>query len=346
MQRTQDIGNLGFVRRQLPEREGPRQQGKTRKDPRPGNASNASNASNAASIASNAASIASNAASNANIAASIASNASIAAVMPAIVEGTLARESKEELRALGELSCTNTRVDQISMKLSVLDNAVKSSEKALAALREEHGSIAKSSGGQTAERVEALGRQLRALEESFCSFSARLDRQCKELAESAARLQSEGCRKEDALAAKVRACEDLCAALQGKLQVQDVADSVVQWLKREAIPDMKRTLAQADRSDILQAATMAAHESLLTEIKTAACAPETIHRCSLPLEAQVLRATHGKHVGDALLLHHPIVTIGETNYMHCVARGSNGAVDVELFPVEDAAGPLVAFVSK
>ena len=283
MQRSaHDIGNLGFVRRQLPERsaDGPRHSARpetktqTRKDP--------------------------------------------AATKPAIVESVLLRDPTakaaivesvlQDMRALNkpmeDLSSTNTRVDQISMKLSVLDNAVKSTEKAVTALREEHGSIAKGSGAQTSERVDALGRQLRTLEESFCSFSARLDRQCKDIAETVARLQSETSRKEDALAIKVRACEDLCGALQGKLQVQDVVDTVVQWLKREAIPDMKRTLAQADRSDILQAAAMAAHENLTTEMKlqiaAVACSSEAIHQYSLPIEAQVLRATQGKHAGETI----------------------------------------------
>ena len=115
MQRSaHDIGNLGFVRRQLPERsaDGPRHSARpetktqTRKDP--------------------------------------------AATKPAIVESVLLRDPTakaaivesvlQDMRALNkpmeDLSSTNTRVDQISMKLSVLDNAVKSTEKAVTALRE------------------------------------------------------------------------------------------------------------------------------------------------------------------------------------------------------------------
>ena len=341
MQRNiQDIGNLGYVRRQLPERlpDAPRGKHASQR-----HAAEAGKQAQRQSFPREATSSAKDAVTTKIVA----------------VESVL-----EDMRAHGgpleDLSSTNSRVDQISMKVSVLDNALKSTEKSLAALREEHGSIAKTSGGQTSERVDALDRQLRTLEESFCSFSARLERQCREVSDGVARLSTAVDSRADtstaslenglaALTAKVRACEDLCSTLQGKpLAASEVIDAVVSWLKCEAIPDIKRTLSQADRSDILQAATMAAHDKLAAlmkeEVAAVACTPELVHRCSLPMEARVLRATNGRNATETVVLRHPIKVIGDTSYMHYVERGRNGAVAIELFPVEDSTGPLVAFV--
>lgn len=278
----------------------------------------------------------------------------------------------EELRALGkscdDLSSTKARVDQISVKLNILDNAVKGTEKSMAALREEHGSIAKAAGGQTSERVDALMRQLKTLEDSFCDFSSRVERQCKELAEGAERQTHEATyssqsRWEDldagvaALAARLRACEDAfantraaeaCAAPAPAPSQDEITANVVAWLRAEGIPDVKRSLAQADRTDVIQAASACAYERLSERMEKEwtgrlAGVQDMVHRCSLPLSGTVVRATHGKQPGDVVDLRHPIRVVAGTSFMHLVSRGANGVVSTEMFAVEDAAGPLVAF---
>ena len=272
----------------------------------------------------------------------------------------------EELRALGkscdDLSSTKARVDQISVKLSVLDNAVKATEKSVAALREEHGSLAKAAGGQTSERVDALMRQLKTLEDSFCDFSSRLERQCKELADGAERQTHAAASSTQlsdldtgiaALGVRMRACEDASASQTGVLSApaptqEEVTASVVSWLRAEGLPDVKRSLAQADRTDVIQAASACAYEKLAERMEKEwagrlACVQDTVHRCSLPVRGTVLRATNGKQPGVAVDLRHPIRTIGDTSFMHLVARGANGAVTTEMFAVEDETGPVVAF---
>jgi len=290
------------------------------------------------------------------------------AALPANAEPsakTAAAESiMEQLRALGkscdDLSSTKARVDQISVKLSVLDNAVKATEKSVAALREEHGSIAKAAGGQTSERVDALMRQLKTLEDSFCDFSSRLERQCKELADSAERQSHDAANSTQfsdldagiaALSVRVRACEDAFTSQTETPSAptqEEITASVVSWLRAEGLPDVKRSLAQADRTDVIQAASACAYEKLAERMEKEwagrlACLQDTVHRCSLPLRGTVVRATNGKQPGEAVDLRHPIRVVGETSYMHLVARGANGAVTTEMFAVEDESGPLVAF---
>lgn len=267
-----------------------------------------------------------------------------------------------------EITSTKSRVDQISMRLSVLDNAVKAQEKGVSALREEYGALSKNVGGQTAEKLEGVVRQVKTLEDSFCEFSARQERSAKQLREEMDVLavdQSETdadgsarSRIEDldaslaALAAQLRACEDALAKSKDSAVSQQVTvDAVVGWLQSSAIPDLKRNLLAADRSDIVQAAATTANEKLeermQTEIKTQMGGMmEQVLRCSVDFPAIVLRATNGLRTSEPVILRHPITRIGDITYMRRCRRGAEATVVMDLFPVEDAEGPYVCFTDS
>jgi chromosome segregation ATPase len=298
-------------------------------------------------------------------------------------------------RSCEEIASTKSRVDQISMRLSVLDNAVKAQEKGAAALREEYGALSRNVGGQTAERLEGVVRQVKTLEDSFCEFSARLERSAKQLreqmdllaadqsgegaGETAARQKSRAddlgasvaalaaqlrdCEavlaktkdvdaKVDSLAAQLRACEEKLAKSQTSgVSQQSVVDSVVAWLQSHALPDLKRSLLAADRSDIVQAASAAAHEKIEERLQAELKAHmsglmETVMRCSTDIPAVLLRPTNGLQVRDAVTLRHPIAAFGDVTYMKRCRRGQDGAVVIDMFPVEDAEGPYVCFTDE
>jgi hypothetical protein len=241
------------------------------------------------------------------------------------------------------------RVDQLALKLSVMDNTVKTMEKAIASLREELSSMARSTGGQSSEKTEALGRQLSTLEDSFCEHSARADRERGQMQTALDRLLSSSeddvskCEKIE-LNARLQALEEG----QGVGSMEIIKDELQRWLSSEALPDLKRTLSKLDRSDVTQAAAMAAYEKLDERLEQqmqaqSSSLQEMMQRYAFPLHATVLRPTHGRDALATLQLHHPITRMGDTTYMHSVRPGSNGAVEVELFPVEDAEGPFVAF---
>ena len=264
-----------------------------------------------------------------------------------------------------EITSTKSRVDQVSMRLSVLDNAVKAQEKGVSALREEYGALSKNVGGQTAEKLEGVVRQVKTLEDSFCEFSARQERSAKQLREEMDVLAADQSdadadgnthsRIEDldaslaALASQLRACEDaLAKSKDSSVSQQSTVDAVVEWLQSSAIPDLKRNLLAVDRSDIVQAAATTAYEKLeermQAEIKMQLGGTlEHVLRCSQDFPAVVLRPTNGLRTSEAVTLRHPITRVGDITYMRRCRRGAEATVIVDMFPVDDSEGPYVCF---
>lgn len=305
-----------------------------------------------------------------------------------VLKAEAVNQVRAELKVLEksceEITSTKSRVDQISMRLSVLDNAVKAQEKGVTALREEYGALSKNVGGQTAERLEGVVRQVKTLEDSFCEFSARQERSAKQLreemdvlaadqpSESADETAAQQQSKVDdldasvaALATQLRACEDALAktthvdaSVASLAQTKDAAasqqgvvDSVVAWLQGNALPDLKRALLAADRSDIVQAASTVAHEKIEERMQAEMKAQlgglmEHMMRCSVDLSAVLLRPTNGLQTSDLVMLRHPISRIGDITYMRRCRQKSDGAVIVDMFPVDDAEGPYVCFLPR
>lgn len=289
-------------------------------------------------------------------------------------------ELKEAQKASEDTQSLRARVDQISVRLSTLDNAVKSQEKGVASLRCDLSSVAKSQGGQQAERAEALARQVHTLEDSFCEFSSRLDRELQELAAGVqagagssaapapAEEEAEGTLEQrvdqldeavSAMAAKIRACEDAIMTLKPSDTQQSAEKSAQElradvcawtsaWIKAEIVPELKRSLAAADHADIFQAAGMSAYEKVSSRLDNEiaarmAASQQTWHRWSFDMEAVLLRDTNGLCAGQRVLLRHPIQQIADVTYMHRLRRGADAEVVAELFAVEDTRGPIVAF---
>ena len=268
-----------------------------------------------------------------------------------------------------EVSATKGRVDQISMKLSVLDSALKATERSVIALREDLSSISKNAGGQTAERVDALGKQIKTIEQSFCDFSTLNDRKHANVVEEVACLRSaaiesaecstssvapETSKEIEMLKANVKELKEQISGLEATQsdERREITQSLLDWLQDTALPDLKRS--SMDRkvcSEVAQGAAQLTYDKLKEHVDaemrqrdSAAC--EVIHRYSYPLEATVLRATNGHDVSQRIFLRHPVRQIEGTSYMQLLQRGINGAVASELFPVMDANGPLVAFVDE
>ena len=298
------------------------------------------------------------------------------AVAEALAELRTAQMASEDTQSL------RGRVDQISVRLSTLDNAVKSQEKGVASLRSDLSSVSKNQGGQQAERAEGLARQMHTLEDSFCEFSSRVDREIQALAldvESArvgglqptcegqdgagngvrGALEQRADQLEEAvcsMASQLRACEDRIFALKSTDGAQKASEGaseelrtwVSTWIRAEIVPELKRSLAAADHADIFQAASVSAYEKVSTRLDSEiaarmAAAQQTWHRWSFDLEAVLLRDANGLLAGERVLLRHPIQQVADVTYMHRLSRGEDADIVCQLFPVEDALGPVVAF---
>ena len=240
----------------------------------------------------------------------------------------------KELGALGkacdDISSTQTRLDQFSMQMSLMDSAVKSTQKSVLALREDHNSIAKLSGGQTHERMDALTKQVKTLEDSFCDFSARMERRCAEASDTSQRLAAG---QEAHLVAEAEAPVHL-----------DVEQLLLDPLLNSKLDQLLNSKLDSLRDEMMRSPSC--HESDIAQAASADSTEQTtrlIHQCSIDCAAQVVRAVNGKEEGDLLLLRHPILQMGSTSYMHTVKRGENGTVSTELFAVEDCDGPFVIF---
>ena len=285
--------------------------------------------------------------------------------------------SEQSLRmsdTVKELAGATNRIDQISMKVSVLDGAVKAIERSMIALREEQSSIAKTAGGQTSERVDALAKQIKVLEESFTEFSSRLERQNKDTNDEVSRLRSTAIGNTPShmpvdqetvlksMSEDLEKCKMECKNLmEKKTQAIDmtqaeihreVSQTVIDWLQDTAIPDLKRnTLERSAQNDIVQNASDMTYERLRECLeaeskKMHSEVYEAIHRYSFPIAATVLRETNGFQATETVTLRHPVHEVDSTSYMQLVRRGANGSVSSELFPVIDAQGPYVAFADS
>jgi len=266
-----------------------------------------------------------------------------------------------------EVAATKSRVDQISMKMSVLDNAMKATERSVFALRDDLSSVSKNAGGHTAERVEALFKQVKTLEQSFCDFSSSSDRKHVEVAEEVSCLRDAA--RDASTCSPEAGAEDRCAEismladeikdLRQQIAALDSARSeerahttqlLLDWLQDTALPDLKRSVLDRNVcSELAQASSQLTYQKLREHMDTemeqrdgALC--QAIHQYSYPLEATVLRESNNHKIHDTVLLRHPISQINENSYMHLVKRGGNGAVRSELFLVMDKNGPCVAFV--
>lgn len=268
-----------------------------------------------------------------------------------------------------EVSATKGRVDQISMKVSVLDSAVRATERSVIALREDLSSVSKNAGGQTSERVDALGKQMKTLEQSFCDFSTLNDRKHAHVVEEVACLRnaaiestkcstgtvtSETSKEIETLTTKVKEVQQQIEGLEAARSDErsQTTQLLLDWLQDNALPDLKRSIMDRKLcSEIAQGAAQLTYDKLREHVDTemqqrdaTLCA--AIHRYSFPLEATVLRATNGHNVSQRVSLRHPVSQIEGTYYMQLLKRGANGAVLCELFPVMDSNGPLVAFVNE
>ncbi len=271
------------------------------------------------------------------------------------LEALLRETAGQNKQNTQELSSTQNRVDQLSLKLSAIDSALNASEKAVLALREEHNSVVRTSGGQTAERVDALARQVQALEAAFCDYSTQSERKQQDLQARCERLALEGSAPASAgepletLTARVAACEELCRSTAARPTDGACSqEELREWVRKEVVPDLKRSVAQADRSEAVNAVSMGVHEQVWTRLRADlperfSAMREAAVRATVPLRATVVKPTRGKEVGDSIELRHPIQELEGTYYMQRLHVGAGASVTAELFPVADADGPLVVF---
>ena len=269
---------------------------------------------------------------------------------------------------------TDGRLDQIGLRVGTVDTGLRSVEKSMASLRQEFSSLAKTHGGQTAERTDAVERQSKQLEQSFQEFSTRIDRQVAEateqMAAAAAALQSGTPSSElfERIERRLSQCEERCAnalaarpppdeALPPEAAVTQEALLLMRtelqtwmkdWFVETGLPEMQYKLAAIDRRDQTEALATAVFQRMCEKLDSEWVSRlqlnhDTIHRCSVLHAASVLRATNGLTEGDSVWLQHPIQQVRESFYMTRTTTGPNGEVATELFPVQDAQGPLVVF---
>jgi len=170
------------------------------------------------------------------------------------------------------------------------------------------------------------------------------------------------------LASNIRACEDGITTLRASsqplstpvtpatpaLSAEELRSELRLWIseiiKTEVVPELKSTLAAENHSDVFQAASMCAYEKVVGYIDSEVAAQmdasqQALHRCSFDLRATLIRDTHGILAGEQVSLRHPIKKIAGVTYMHKLRRGVDAEVISELFPVEDADGPTLAFAN-
>ena len=82
------------------------------------------------------------------------------------------------------LAGCRARLDAVGLRLSSQDNALKSLERSVVALREEYNKISQATDAQSILRLEACERTLMRLETAFQEFSSRLQRELRETEQS------------------------------------------------------------------------------------------------------------------------------------------------------------------
>ena len=261
-------------------------------------------------------------------------------------------------KVLLEIKDTKNRVDQLALRLSLLDNSLKAQEKGVVALRQDYGALSQSVGGQTSEKLDGVAKQVKTLEDSFCEFSARIERGAAQLRDDVDLFAAEnlgavgGAARLDALlqqhdanlaslASQLRACEDVIVKTQRvPSSSEESTAAVAAWVQSTVVPDLKRILMEADRSEVVRVAAAAASEGAQAEIQAQL---DRALICTVDLCATVLRPANGAEPGDRVLLRHPIKQVGQKTYMHRYAQGPLGEVLREAFPVDDPDGPYICF---
>lgn len=142
------------------------------------------------------------------------------------------------------------------------------------------------------------------------------------------------------------------AELEGARASEDLKAWAESWFFATFLPEA-RHCAKAAAEGVEAAAAKALEESraqtcafLLAQLEARfAELDDRVLLSSQGVKATLLRpdTANGGELGAVVELHHPMQRSGDTVYMRRARPGPAGALRVELFPVEDADGPVVCF---
>ena len=260
------------------------------------------------------------------------------------------------------------RIDQMDMRVHLVEDVIKGVERVLTSLRQDIASITRAQGGRLAERVDEVERQTKQFEQSFTDLSARIERQLKEASEQMTRAfaresaaEVKGDSPAEYFSEALRALEERLANYEQR-SVAETSDcssvlrtELVNWLdhrlETEIVPELRRGIAAADRKDIVNDTVMTAMQQLREHMESTVAEHEhitadVIHRCSHRQRAVVLREVNGFKVDDVVFLQHPISRVQDTYYMTRLSSDGDGAIRSEQFLVEDEDGPAVLFQNE
>ena len=251
-----------------------------------------------------------------------------------------------------ELEAVVSRVDRLDMKLNTLENSSKNSEQALVALRDDCTALSKACGGRAADRTDAVGQQLKTLEDSFCDYSARTTRAADET--HAGLLALKG-RVEQLAVCPVPPLEPDALPRLEPLQAEHntlAAQHAALRSEHEALKSQHEALqarleplqAGLAKLDALEArlATLEPLCARVVELEQQASADE-IQKLAFQLPATVLSERTGLPVDASVQLQHPVTELNGTSYMRMLQRDSGSGLIFRQVPVQDETGQLVRF---